>query len=209
MTTPDSLKCAQLIDTAWNVRSTDYVGLKNRDEFNAAAGHARDLIVSASQLLGFGQHAPAMFLAITAFEEIAKIKAGHARSYGHPVSDVKRNKDPLFKHSDKHKIAVDPILLIGTRLANTIGKSRVEEIFARYADGSLSRLRERSLYFSRDSSGLKLPAAEISPREAMEHILIAIEIFDDYFDFMTAEVSVACEQLNAVFDSVAERYKVR
>jgi len=60
-----------------------------------------------------------------------------------------------------------------------------------------------------DNSGLKLPASEISQQEAMEHILIAIEMFDDYFDFMTAEVSVACEQLNAIFDAIAGQYKVR
>lgn len=208
MVTQDSLNCARLIEAAWNVRSSDYVGLKSLDEFNSAAAHTRDLILSASQLLYFGQHAPATFLAITAFEEIAKIKAGHARSWGHTVSDVKRSKDPLFRHADKHKIAVDPVLLIGNRLANTIGNSRVEEIFAGYADGSLSGLRERSLYFSRDSTGLKVPATEISQQEAMEHILIAIEMFDDYFDFMTAEVSVACEQLNALFDAIAGRYTV-
>lgn len=206
MATSDSLKCAQLVDAAWNVRSADYIGLQSREEFNAAVHHVRDLIRSASELLGSDHHAPAMFLAITAFEEIAKIKAGHARSWGHSVSDVKRSKDPLFRHTDKHKIAFDPVLLIGSRLARTIGKSRVEEIFARYADGTLSELRERSLYFSRDSSGLKVPATEIAARDAMEHVLIAIEMFDDYFDFMTKEVTIACEELNALFGSIADRY---
>ena len=119
---------------------------------------------------------------------------------------MKRGKDPLFRHSDKHKIAVDPILLIGNRLANTIGKSRVDSIFDGYADGSLSSLREQSLYFSRDSVKLKLPAMEISRRDTMEHILIAIEMFDDYFDFMTAELSVSCDQLNEVFDKIAAMY---
>ena len=209
MTTPESLDCARLIDAACSVRSGDYIGLNGRDEFNAAAYHARDLIVSASHLLSIGQHAPATFLAITAFEEIAKIKAGHTRSWGHSVSDVKRSKDPLFNHTNKHKLAVDPILLIGSRLANAIGQTRVEEIFAGYADGSLSGLRERSLYFSRDSTGLKLPNAEVSTQEAMEHILISIEMFDDYFCFLTAEVSIACEELNALFDSIAQQYRVR
>jgi AbiV family abortive infection protein len=206
MTTQKSLACARLIDAAWKVRSADYIGLKGRDEFNAAALHVRDLITSASLLLESEHHAPATFLAIAAFEETAKIKAGHSRSWSDSVSDVKRSKDPLFKHADKHKIALDPILLIGNRLAKTIGKSRVDEIFAGYADGSFSGLRERSLYFSRDSTGLKLPATQISPKEAMEHVLIAIEIFADYFYFMTAEVSIACDQLDILFASIAERY---
>ena len=47
---------------------------------------------------------------------------------------------------------------------------------------------------------------EISRRDTMEHILIAIEMFDDYFDFMTAELSVSCDQLNEVFDKIAAMY---
>ena len=198
-----------LAHDASKVRSAGFVGLKSAEEYNAAANHARDLIISAYHLLNHGYHAQAFFLAITSFEEIAKIFAGHSRSWGDSIPDVKRGKDPLFCHSDKHKIAVNPVLLIGTRLADTIGKSRVDEIFEGYADGSLSGLRERSLYFSRDGSGLKLPANEISPRDAMEHILIAIEMFDDYFDFMTAEVSVSCDQLNILFDAVASKYNGR
>jgi len=208
MPTENGMKSARLANAAWSVRSADYIGLQSRDEYNAAANHARDLILSSWHLLKEGYHAPSFFLAITAFEEIAKVRVGHARSWSNEVSDVKRGKDPLFRHSDKHKIAVDPILLIGTRLADTIGKSRVDSIFDGYADGSLSSLREQSLYFSRDSAKLKLPAIEISPRDTMEHILIAIEMFDDYFDFMTAELSVSCDRLNKVFDKIAAMYNV-
>ena len=204
---PDSLECARLTDSAWNVRSSEYTGLHNRDEFNAAALHVCELILSSWELLRLGRHAPAMFLTITAFEEIAKIKAGHARSWGHAVSDVKRSKDPLFSHTTKHKIALDPVLLIGSRLENTIGKSAVESIFARYADGSLSVIRERSLYFSRDNNCLRLPSTEISLRDTIEHLLIAIEMFDDYFNYLTAEASAACVQLNELFPMLAERYK--
>lgn len=207
MTLTASQKCYEIIDQASRVRSSDYIGLQGREEFNAAAIHASELIFSAAVLLNDGHHAPALFLAITSFEEIAKIKAGHMRGWGQQVEEVKRGKDPLFSHTDKHKIALDPIVLIGNRLANTIGQQRVEEIFEGYADGTSSTLRESSLYFSRDKTSLKIPSVEICPKLTVEHILVAIELYADFFYFMTQAVSEACERLDVLFEEMAELYR--
>src|SRR5690606_31497166 len=98
-----------------------YIGLQSRDEFNSAAKHTSDLIRSAYLLFSNNLYGPCVFLAITSFEELAKVKAGHMRSWNKETLDVKRSQDPLFSHFDKHKIAVDPILLIGKRLESSLG----------------------------------------------------------------------------------------
>jgi AbiV family abortive infection protein len=206
----DTLEGRELLDLiveSCAVRSPDYTGLHDRGEFNAAAGHVRDLVVESIILLRAGAHARSLFLAVTAFEELAKIKVGHMRSQGRTTTDVKRGKDPLFNHASKHKIAFDPVLLIGKRLANSIGADRVREIFALYAGGTYSALRERSLYFSRGGDGLKLPSVEVTLTLAAEHVLIAIEAFDDFFDFMTQGVSEMCEQLNGLYPEVEGVYR--
>jgi AbiV family abortive infection protein len=205
--TPAGLELSYLIVESCAVRSPDYTGLHDRDEFNAAAGHVRDLVAEAIILLRAGAHARSLFLTITAFEELAKIKVGHFRSRGGPSLDVKRSKDPLFNHASKHKIAFDPVLLIGQRLAHSIEADRVREIFSLYANGAYSALRERSLYFSRGTDGLKLPSNEVTLTLAAEHVLIAIEAFDDFFDFMTQEVSAMCKQLMGVYPEVEDLYR--
>ena len=138
---------------------------------------------------------------------MAKVKVGHSRSWGTTTSDVKRGKDPLFNHVSKHKIAFDPVLLIGKPLANSIGADRVSEIFSLYADGTYSPLREQSLYFCRGNDGLKLPSNEVTVTLAAEHVLTAIEAFDDFFDCMTQGVNEMCEQLNGLYAEVEGVYQ--
>lgn len=193
---------ARLTQAASEIKSSGYIGLQNRDEFNSAAKQTSDLILAAYILFSNCLYGPSVFMAITSFEELAKVKAGHMRSWNKGNLDVKRSQDPLFSHLDKHQIAVDPILLIGKRLESSLGRERAEEIFQKYESGEYSKLRETSLYFSRDQQGLKLPASEISSCLAIEHLLLAIEMFDDYFDFMTEEASSFCNELNRVYADV-------
>ena len=189
--------------SATRVKSSGYVGLKSREEFNAAGKHVGELIKASFVLFRGGHFGPSVFLTITSFEEIAKIRWGHTRSRDPEINEVKRGKDPLFRHSDKHKISVDPLLLSsGSRLFESIGQKRVEEIFEKYENGEYSSFRETSLYFSRDESGLKLPSEEITEVLAAEHLLIAIEMFYDFFDFMTAEVSEVGDELNSLYPEV-------
>src|SRR5688572_13468087 len=110
-----------LIVEACSVSSEDFTGLHDRHEFNAAAGHVRDLILDSVAMLARGSHATALFQAITSLEELAKAKLGTSRAMAAGATGVKRAKDPLFRHTDKHKIAFDPVLLIGDRLARSLG----------------------------------------------------------------------------------------
>ena len=186
------------------VRSAEYTGLHDIEEYNAAVFHVYELIRATYTLFINGSFAPSLFLAITVLEEIAKIKSGHMRSWGDGREIVKRGKDPLFSHCTKHKIAFDPIHLIGERISNSIGHARAKEIFEKYASGDYSYLREESLYFSRKKDGLHIPSHKINQRLAAEHILIAIEIFSDDFWGMTTEASEICDMTNVIYSEVED-----
>ncbi|WP_349792920.1 AbiV family abortive infection protein [Xanthomonas sp. WHRI 7064] len=191
-----------LAHEASSIISDEYTGLHDRDEYNAAILHVSELIRASYILFANGSFAPSLFLAITAFEEIAKIKSGHMRSWGEDRKRVQRGTDPLFNHGTKHKIAVDSIYLIGDRIANSIGHERAKEIFEKYEVGEYSTLREDSLYFSRNKDELHIPAQKIEPRLAAEHLLIAIEIFCDEFWGMTAKASEICEITDSIYSEV-------
>lgn len=189
------------------VVSDEYTGLHSREEYNAAVSHVSDLIRASHILFISGSFAPSLFLTITVFEEIAKIKSGHMRSWGEGREKVRRGKDPLFNHATKHKIAVDPIYLIGDRIANSIGHERAKEIFEKYESGYYSAPREESLYFSRNKDGLHIPSRNIESRLAAEHLLIAVEIFCDEFWGMTAEASEICDMTDSIYSEVEAALK--
>jgi AbiV family abortive infection protein len=189
------------------VISDEYIGLLDRDEYNAAIYHVYELINSASVLFLAKHYAPSVFISITVFEEIAKIKSGHMRSWSDDKKEVRRSKDPLFQHTKKHKIAVDPIYLLGDRLANSIGKERAEEFFAKYESGEYSALREQSLYFARDKKELHIPSQKISSVLSAEHLLVTIEIFSDEFFGMTAEACEVCDRADALYAEIEHQFK--
>jgi AbiV family abortive infection protein len=188
---------------ASSVKSDQYVGLVDRDEYNMAIMHVYDLIKAANILFANRSYAPATFISITVYEEIAKIYSGHTRSSGLGSTHVRRSKDPLFNHAKKHKIIIDPLFLQGSRrLKETIGEERLRDIISGYETGSLSALREESLYFSRCKDKLKVPSQVISMRLAAEHILIAIELFWEMFWGTTAEASIAADETDELFNDI-------
>jgi AbiV family abortive infection protein len=192
---------------ASRVISDQYIGLSDRDEYNAAVFHVYELLNSASVLFFAKHYAPSVFVSITVFEEIAKIKSGHMRSWSADKKEVRRNKDPLFQHTKKHKIAVDPIYLLGDRLANSIGKDRAEEFFAKYESGEYSALREQSLYFARDKQELHIPSQKIDSTLSAENLLVALEIFSDEFFGMTAEASEISHRADVLYAEVEQQFK--
>ena len=189
------------------VISDEYTGLHSKEEYNSTVKHVFDLIRAAYTLFKNGNYAPCLFLSITIFEEIAKIKAGHMRAWGKDIKKVKRGKDPLFHHGKKHKISLDTLYLIGDRITNSIGKERANEIFEGYQTGSYSSLRESSLYFSRTNQGLHIPSESVNITLAGEHLLIAIEIFSDEFWGMTAETSEICDGTDEMYSEIEAALK--
>lgn len=187
---------------ASQIDSEYYTGLHGREEFNAAVAHVFELIQASYALFKQGFHAPSVFLSITVFEEMAKIKAGHMRSWFQSKERVKRGKDPLFNHAKKHKISVDPLYLIGDRIANSIGHERAQEFFNGYESGDYSAFREQSLYFSRGANGLHISSRYFDKRLSAEHLLISIEICADEFWGMTGEASILFDRTNALYEDV-------
>lgn len=183
--------------------SDGYTGLHGQAEYNDAVAHIYDLIRASYTLLKSDSFAPSLFLSITIFEEIAKIKAGYMRAAQQKdLLKVKRGKDHLFNHGMKHKIAISPVYLIGNRIANSIGADRAKEIFEGYSSGEYSSLREKSLYFARDNDGLHIPSEYVDSSLAAEHLLIAVEIFVDEFRGMTIKASTICDEANDFYMKV-------
>lgn len=187
----------EAIEQACSTRSANLLGIFTCEEYEAAVQHVASLIRAAHVLLMADHHAVCLFLAITTFEETAKIRTANHRTRYSNAPLTKRGKDPLFSHSKKHLIAFDPVLLIGDRLANSIGESRIKQIFS--SSSSLFELRESCLYFSRDNSGMKVPSTEISKATAIEHLLIAVEMHVDAFWGMTDNCTEICKSLDLLY----------
>lgn len=189
---------------ASSVFSDGYVGLKGREEYNEAVSHVFDLMRASYTLFNTGSFGPSLFLSITIFEEVAKVRT---RMWDGERKNVKRGKDPLFSHQKKHKISVDPLYLSAERLISAIGNERLQEIFKGYESGDYSSLREDSLYFARNIEGLHIPAKVIGLRLAAEHLLMAIELFCEIFWGTTGEASIICDGTDDLFVLVADVLK--
>lgn len=200
-------KCFHIAADASKSVSDGYIGLKNREEYNAAILHTTGLIEASYKLFLSNDFALSVFLSITVFEESAKIFAGHSRDFSEEDINlkVKRGKDPLFNHKKKLQIVIDSLFLSAPRLYDAMGKERVEEIICNYNSGKYSELREQSLYFSRNEEKLHIPSEFITFSLAAEHLLIAIELVGELFWGMTAEASISCDKTDEIFQSVADK----
>ena len=145
-------------------------------EFNLACEHVVRLLKDASLLFHAGSHASAAFMAVTAIEEIAKAHIGSFRKSSQPVA---RSKDPLFRHSAKHTLALGPTVAMGGRLQGAIGERRMLELLDAGHAEEFVRLRESALYISSKSGKVIAPAQAVPEQLARELILLAIEAFDD------------------------------
>lgn len=170
-------------DLSWwlSVESASAVGKQittSTAELNQACEHIVSLLCDASVLLDRGSHATSAFLAITALEEIAKIHVGMFR---HSNTEVKRSKDPLYKHKEKHRIAGSPTVAMGARLQAAIGEDRLRGLLEVMRGDGLIHLREAALYVDRSNGALTVPSQVISVSQARELLLLAVEAFDDAF----------------------------
>ncbi len=153
------------------------------DQFNLACNHIAGLLQDASRLLESGSHATSTSLSITALEETSKI---HIGTYRKSAEAVKRSKDPLYKHGEKHRIAVGPTVSMGSRLQSAIGQARMNELIELARSGGLIGIRESALYAEQQDENLSVPRDVISPSMGRELLLLAVEAFDDgLFDYTT------------------------
>jgi AbiV family abortive infection protein len=82
-------------------------------------------------MLERGSHSTTTFLAITALEETAKVHVGMYRSAGQAIP---RRKDPMYKHGQKHLLALGPTVAMGSRLQNAIGETRMTQLIHKQWD---------------------------------------------------------------------------
>ena len=146
------------------------------EQFDLACSHIVRLLTDASNLLSAGSHATATFLAITALEETSKVHLGMFRKSAAPL---KRSKDPLYKHDQKHLLALGPTVAMGSRLQAAIGETRMNELIELGRSGGLVALREAALYVEKKDDELYAPNAAIAASTARELLLLAVEAFDD------------------------------
>ncbi len=170
-------------------------------DFNKACDHILVLIEDAFCCFNRSSYGTATFLSITAIEETAKAEIGIYRRTNQG-DGLKRNKDPLFNHLSKHRMAILPTVFMGRRLEDAIGKERCQEVVSEVAHGSLRDLREGALYFQK-STGKFLTPKDLIPREkAREVILLAIEAADDRLIGYTGHTGIIEQRLDQIFEAV-------
>lgn len=172
-------------------------------EFNRGCDHVYTLLRDSRALYLQGSHATSLFLAVTAIEEIAKLDIGIFRSRERTKPAQRRRDDHLFSHKSKHAIALQEVLVIGTRLPTAIGEERVRELLDMAETGELVRLREAALYIQVVDARFVCPSDEISKATARDLLLLALEVWDDRLVGVTNYTYKLDEPLMAFFDEVA------
>jgi len=99
--------------------------------------------------------------------------------YRRGAAPVKRSKDPLYKHGEKHRLALGPTVAMGSRLQAAIGEGRMRELIALAGSGGLVILREAALYVEQKDGALSTPETSVPRSTARELLLLAVEAFDD------------------------------
>jgi AbiV family abortive infection protein len=175
--------------------------IHSSEEFNHVSAHILHTLEAAALLYTSGYMPMATFLAITAIEELAKLKVGMFRWGEAPLT---RRDDAMFDHREKHALGagVFPVRL-RSRLAEACGERETAELLTIARNGGLRRVREQSLYFERTDARLLVPS-EMVPRELSKRILLlAIDEYDDEVSGWTAESYLHGERATALFNAVA------
>ena len=194
------------IEEATSLESENLVGFKSELEYIKALNHVKELIISSYELLKIGYYSQSLFLTITAIEEIAKVEVCICRGY---LSNeiVKRSKDPLFSHNEKHSMAANPVILIGDRIENSIGKERANEIFQDLQKGRYGKIREKCLYFQRNKDCLIVPNESVNEINSHELLLISIEMVDDKFWGLNQSSTQISDELNIYYLKIDKSLK--
>ncbi len=170
-------------------------------QLDQACGHIVQLLLDASTLLEQGSQATATFLAITALEETSKVSIGMHRRSAQPA---KRSEDPLYKHKEKHRLAVGPTVAMGRRLQGAIGEVRMYELIALAGAGGLIPIREASLYLEQKGNSLNIPCEVVPKSLARELLLLAVEAFDDALVGYTSRSFPFSDLTDAIFAKWAD-----
>jgi AbiV family abortive infection protein len=147
-------------------------------DFDRQCDHIKQLMSDAALLHEHHSFGSAIFLAITAIEEIAKAEIGLYRIPG-ATQMVKRRKDSLFSHADKHRIAVRPASELMSIEEPIIAPSDLADLLLRVDDGWLNQIRSQSIYSDSESGEFKTPEDRNLDRHSWDILLLVPQVFDD------------------------------
>lgn len=172
------------------------------EDFNRACDHILVLLEDSFQCFSRESWGTSVFLSITAIEEVAKAEIGLYRRKGQ-IEQVKRGKDKLFNHQEKHRIAVLPTVFMSKRLEAALGMERCSDLLKEATHGDFRNLRESSLYFTNDEDQFITPANVVSKDRARELILLALETTDDRLVGYTGHTVVIENRIDEIFSAVS------
>ena len=172
------------------------------EDFDRACDHILVLIEDAFQCFERESWGTSVFLSITSIEEVAKAVVGLYRREGQ-IEQVKRRKDKLFNHQEKHLMAILPTVFMGLRLEVALGKERCSELLKEAAHGNFRNLRESALYFENINGQFVTPSNVISRGRARELLLLALETADDRLIGYTGHTGVIEKRMNEIFSAVS------
>lgn len=169
-----------------------------KSDFNRACDHILILLEDSLNCFERGSWGTSVFLSLTAIEEVAKASIGIYRRSG-KLQEVKRSKDKLFDHLEKHRMAVLPTVFMSKRLEDALGKERCAELLNEAAHGQFRNLRESAIYFTNTSGQFVTPANVINRERARELLLLALETTDDRLVGYTGHTGLIEHRIDQIF----------
>lgn len=174
------------------------------DEFNRGCDHVFSLLRDARLLYLASSYPAALFLSITAIEEIAKLEIAVYRSPERTSPSKRRNNDHLFSHNSKHAIALQEVITIGTRLPGAVSEARVRELLDMAESGKMTKLREAALYVETVDGQFVCPSDRIGKPLARDLLLLALEVWDDHLVGLTNHTYELDQELAGFFSEVVD-----
>ncbi|GEO62671.1 AbiV family abortive infection protein [Bacteroides fragilis] len=177
--------------------------IRGSEEFNRAIDHVVGQLVDSFTLLENGSYGSAVFLSITAMEETAKTTYAISLPYD---PETKKKKEHLVNHTEKHNLAISPVFQLGSRLPDTIGAEKVEEMIEWTHTKQLLEIRNKAVYWEPVEENPTFPNDVFDKRFAQELLMFAIESFDDNlvgFSNYSIELS---DKTDDLFDKIRQSY---
>lgn len=176
--------------------------IEGKDELNECIGHIVGLLTDSMLLFDRGSYARSVFISITVIEEVGKTQID---LFVRKSSTEHVKHDPLRDHKAKQIIGTNYTVSMGQRLVDAIGPKMLEHIYSLSHEGKLKIMRERMLYWDRDSTGLVLPEKKVDRVFARALLLFAIESFDDNLVGWTNHSMDISNETDKMFEDLADR----
>ena len=137
----------ETINELIKIKSEHLTEFSDVHEYEKWLLHIEKIVDSSILLYHNSFYQQAIFLIITAFEEITKAEICLYRGLSEKKEVVKRNKDGLFNHKTKHLTIANEITFSYLKSENKFGKFKIKEVYDNLKTGKFIEIRENALYF--------------------------------------------------------------